>query len=234
VELSDRTRANWHLKFRDEFSGNALDRKKWSTTFPWGARTIASNDELEYYADDAFKVAHGILRIRADRRRVGKFTYTSGMITSYASFDSTYGYYEIRAKVPKGKGLWPAFWLVPQDQSSPPEIDVLEILGNKTKTIVMTNHYMDVSGVTQSSARSWTGPDFSQGFHTFGIEWRPGRIVWYVDGAARFQTTTGIPSKPMYVIADLAVGGVLPGTPDATTRFPSYLDIDYIRIYQRT
>lgn len=223
----------WHLKFHDEFVGKTLNGTKWSTTFPWGARTIASNNELEYYTDNALNMAKGVLRIRADRRRAGEFAYTSGMINSHKSFASTYGYYEIKAKIPKGKGLWTAFWLAPQDQTSPPEIDVLEILGDRTTTLSMTNHFMGPSGAAQTIGGSWNGPDFSKDFHTFGVMWNPDQITWYVDGVARFSTGNGIPSKPMYLIANLAVGGALPGSPDAMTRFPSYLDIDYIRVYQQ-
>jgi len=239
---------NWRLTFHDEFNGTALDRTKWSTTFPWGARTNGGNHELEYYSDNAFQVADGILRIQADKRPAQGFHYTSGIITSYASFALTYGYIEIRAKVPKGKGLWPSVWLAPTDQTWPPEIDILEIRGDKTDTNLMTNHYLRTPPPTPTKIMGdrfldvpkpaqinlhWTGPDFSQGFHTFGLEWSKGRLVWYIDGIERFQTSVGVPSQPMYLIANLAVGGDWSGSPDAVTPFPSYLDLAYIRVYQR-
>lgn len=224
---------SWRLVFDDEFNGARLDTAKWSTRFPWGARTIASNHELEWYVDDAFHVANGMLRIRANRHRAGRFGYTSGMITSYASFSATYGYVVIRAKLPKGRGLWPAFWLLPHDQGWPPEIDVFEATGNSPNTVQMTSHYRDAAGATQQIDQTFTGPDFSRGFHTFAVAWSRQRIIWYVDGVERFQTGTGVPSKPMYVLVNLAVGGDTPGAPDRSTAFPSYLDVDYIRIYQR-
>jgi beta-glucanase (GH16 family) len=161
-----------------------------------------------------------------------EFNFTSGIITSFASFNLTYGYVEVRAKVPKGRGLWPAVWLAPKDESWPPEIDILEIRGDRPNSNLMTNHYLQGKTPEQTD-HGWTGPDFSKGFHTFGLEWSPKRITWYIDGLERFHTTIGIPSKPMYVIANLAVGGDWPGSPDATTRFPSYLDLAYIRVYQR-
>ena len=76
-------------------------------------------------------------------------------------------------------------------------------------------------------------PDFSADFYTFAVDWEPGSIVWYVDGVERALTTKGVPDEPMYLIANLAVGGDWPGNPDATTVFPGYMDIDYIRVYQR-
>ncbi|MGH2390678.1 MAG: glycoside hydrolase family 16 protein [Chloroflexota bacterium] len=224
--------ANWRLEFHDEFNGTTLNMNKWSTTFPWGARTNASNHELEYYSDNALQVAHGILRIRADRHHTHGFNYRSGIITSYKSFNLKYGYVEVRAKVPQGQGFWPAVWLAPHDESWPPEIDILEIQGAKPHTNLMTNHFLKASAPAQTD-HSWTGPDFSKGFHTFGLEWSPKQITWYIDGVERFRTRVGIPSKPMYLIANLAVGGDWVRSPDAATRFPGYLEITYIRVYQR-
>ena len=223
---------NWVLKFHDEFNGTTLNRTKWSTTYPWGARTNAGNHELEYYTDNAFQVADGVLKIRADQHRTHGFNYTSGIITSYASFNLTYGYVEIRARVPAGQGLWPAVWLAPHDESWPPEIDILEVQGNRPTANEMSNHYKKASGPAQTD-HEWMGPDFSKGFHTFGMEWTPKQITWYIDGLERFRANVSIPSKPMYLIANLAVGGNWVGPPNAKTKFPSYLQIAYIRIYQR-
>jgi beta-glucanase (GH16 family) len=225
--------ASWHLRFHDEFNGATLDRTKWSTTYPWGARTNAGNHELEYYTDNAFQLAEGVLRIRAAPHRTQGFKYTSGIITSYSSFNLKYGYVEVRAKVPQGRGLWPAVWLAPHDESWPPEIDILEVQGNRTTANEMSNHYRKSSGPTQTD-HEWMGPDFSKGFHTFGLEWSPKQLTWYIDGLERFRTNVAIPSKPMYVIANLAVGGNWVGPPNAKTTFPSYLQIAYIRIYQRS
>jgi beta-glucanase (GH16 family) len=224
--------SGWVLKFHDEFNGSTLNRAKWSTTFPWGARTNASNHELEYYTDTAFHLADGVLRIQANRHTTHGFKYTSGLISSYASFNLTYGYLEVRAQVPKGVGMWPAVWLAAHDETWPPEIDLLEIQGNNTIMNHMTNHYEDASG-PQQKQYGWAGPDFSKGFHTFGLEWTPKQLTWYIDGLQRFRTTSDIPSKPMYVIADLAVGGDWVGPPTATTAFPNSLKIAYIRVYQR-
>ena len=141
----------------------------------------------------------------------------------------------MRAKVPKGKGLWPAFWTLPSDLSWPPEIDVFEILGDRTNTIYMTYHYPTATNGKVASGGKWNGPDFSADWHTYAVDWEPNVIIWYVDGIERlrYTDTTHIVKKPMYLIANLAVGGVSPGAPDASTSFPSYYEIDYIRVWKR-
>ncbi|HEX5504504.1 MAG TPA: family 16 glycosylhydrolase [Thermomicrobiales bacterium] len=220
----------WNLVFADEFGGAGLDRAKWQTAYPWGARNNAGNNELQYYADDALSAANGALSIRADRRALGGFNYTSGLISSYGSFAATYGYFEVRAKLPRGKGYWPAFWLSPADYRQwPPEIDVFEAAGDQPNTVTMTYHYKDGAGAAQQTNRDYTGPDFTAGFHTFAVGWSPGLLVWYVDGVERFRTTTAVAAQPMYVMANLALDGKNP--PDATTPFPATMDIDYIHVY---
>jgi beta-glucanase (GH16 family) len=220
----------WRMTFSDEFNGPALNTNQWMTTYFWGGRTNTANNELQYYADDAFEFQNGILAIRADNRAMNGFDYTSGLISSFGKFSQSYGYFEIRAKVPKGKGLWPAFWLMPDSKTWPPEVDILELLGQEPQKIYMTNHYSEY-GVTKSSQGIYTGSDFSNDFHIFGLEWKPSSLTWYIDGKACYQTTTGIPQKNMYILINLAVGGNWPGSPDATTPFPSYYNIDYVRVY---
>jgi beta-glucanase (GH16 family) len=224
--------ANWRLTFGEEFEASTLDLNRWMTTYSDGGRTLSGNQEAEYYADDAFEFQNGILRIRAEKRSMGGFNYTSGVITSYRSFRQQYGYFEIRAKMPKGKGFWPAFWLLPMDRW-PPEIDVLEVLGHQTDVVYLTNHWGADWQHHQSQGQWFQGPDFGSDFHLFGIDWEPDVIIWYVDGVERFRSYIGVPQEPMYLIANLAVGGSWPGYPDSTTPFPSYFEIDYIRGYER-
>jgi len=222
--------AAWNTLFDDHFEASSLDLNKWITSLPWG-RT--NGNELHYYAEDAFDLSifsHN--RIKAERRQMYGYSYTSGAITSHTLFSFQYGYVEIRAKVPRGKGLWPAFWLLAEGTDWPPEIDVFEILGDQPNKVYMTNHWKSPSGVHLSTQGTYTGPDFSQDFHTFAVDWRPTQIIWYVDGVERYRTTQGVPNEPMYMIANLAVGGDWPGAPDATTVFPAYLDIDYIAVWE--
>jgi beta-glucanase (GH16 family) len=224
--------ALWQLTFSDEFNNGPLDTTKWNTTYPYNRRTTPSNSEWQWYVDDAFDFQNGMIRLRADKKTVDTYNYTSGMIASWGKFSQRYGYFEARLRIPKGRGLWPAFWLLPASTGWPPELDIMENLGHRPDKIFMTNHYIGLNGAHLMAGSYYIGPDYSADFHTFAADWRPGLIVWYIDGIERFRSTSGVPTIPMYVLANLAVGGSWPGYPDATTPFPSWLDIDYIRIYQ--
>jgi beta-glucanase (GH16 family) len=211
------------LIFNDEFSGSQLDATYWETQYRWG-RT--NEPELQYYSADALKVSDGILRIVANRHQMDDMEYTSAMIASYDKFTFTYGYLEMRARIPSGQGLWPAFWLHLNNDDKSGEIDVFEFLGHEPNIIHMSYHYPKLS-------EYWfNGPDFSQDYHLYAIDWQPDGIVWYVDGIERARATVDIPGEPMYIIVNLAIGGPWPGNPDDSTNFPAYYDIDYIRVYQ--
>ena len=169
--------AYWHLVFHDEFNAASL-RSVWSTELPWGP---TDTDELEYYVPDALGFNDGFLRITAQKQPFQEKDYTSGIISTYPQFSFTYGYAEIRAKLPSGKGLWPAFWLLASDQKSSDEIDVFELLGGEPNTIYMTLHY-ETPPKHLSVQGTYNGPDFTQSFHTFAVDWEPTQVVWYVDG----------------------------------------------------
>jgi beta-glucanase (GH16 family) len=212
------------LIFNEEFSGDQLNPEYWSTEYRWG-RT--NEPELQYYSPDALQVSDGVLHIIADKDPMEGMNYTSGMIASYDRFTFTYGYLEMRAKIPSGRGLWPAFWMHLNDDDKSGEIDVFEFLGHEPNIIHMSYHFPELH-------EFWfNGPDYSQDYHTYAVDWQPDRIVWYVDGVERARATTDIPNEPMYIIANLAVGGDWPGSPDENTQFPAQYDIDYIRLYQR-
>ncbi len=237
------------LLFSDDFDGAALDATKWTTCYWWGQDgcTLASNGELEWYQPDDVLIGNGVASLRARKRTVKAadgqtYRYTSGLITTGRTgedksvpprFSFQYGYAEIRAKAPKGQGLWPAFWLAAADQNPLPEIDVVEIIGRKFPAMEMVLHYPAADGSWRSASRSWVGPDWSADWHTFGLDWRPDALTWYVDGVERFRykTTANIPTEPMVLIANLAVGGTWPGAPDATTPFPSFYHIDYVKVW---
>lgn len=230
--IKDMEKQGWTLTFHDEFDGAKLDTRKWIDSYPDGVRTH-SNNEQQYYATDGYEVGKGKLRLIGLKRAMGGMPYTSGMISSYGKFAQQYGWFEIRAKFPKGKGFWPAFWLLPPTKDWPPEIDVLEILGHETDRVYMTNHWRTADGKHEGKGDSYKGPDFAADYHTFAIDWEPDSITWYVDGKERYRTTEHIPAEPMYLLANLAVGGDWPGMPDATTVFPGVMEIDYIRVYKR-
>jgi beta-glucanase (GH16 family) len=97
----------------------------------------------------------------------------------------------------------------------------------------MTHHFRDAERQHKSHGGSWSGPDFSAGFHDFAAEWSPERIVWFVDGQERFRSEDSIPKGKMFLLLNLAVGGDWPGSPDDQTQFPAALEVKYVRVYQK-
>jgi beta-glucanase (GH16 family) len=146
----------------------------------------------------------------------------------------SYGYYEVRAKLPGGTGLWPAFWLLPVSDKWPPEIDIMEMLGNNPNKILLTYFWNNGVYPPPKSTSTYTGTNFSEGWHTFAINWEPNSITWYIDGIERKHVQSiHVPNTQMQIIANLAVGGTLPGSPTSETAFPATMKIDYIRVYNQ-
>lgn len=211
-----------------------------------GRRTLTGNREREIYVDpgygdelgrfglNPFSTRGGVLSINADRApsslvpRLHRYRYTSGVITTQPSFSQRYGYFEMRARVPGGKGVWPAFWLLPADLNWPPEIDVMESVGDPAAVYMTVHAPKEKKGAKSDVAKISPGV-----FHTFAVSWDPRELVWYIDGreAARKPTPPGV-DKPMFLIANLALGGYWPGDPDETTPLPVTFAIDYIRAYR--
>jgi beta-glucanase (GH16 family) len=158
------------------------------------------------------------------------------MISTEKSYNALYGYYEARVRLPKGKGLWPAIWMIPSHGNSHlPEIDVLEVLGHETNVLYQYAHPV---GGDKKVAYLGGGPvhskviDAADNFHIYGLEWSKDYIAWFIDGKET-QRVKNFAFEPHYYIINLAVGGHWPGNPDASTRFPSSVDIDYVRIYSK-
>jgi beta-glucanase (GH16 family) len=232
------------LLMRDDFNGTQLNGNLWNTCHWWEAVgcTIATNHELERYWPGQVVVGGGLLRLIAEyaasRHRDPAHPFASGMVASgppykarWAKFAFRYGTASIRARIPSGKGLWPAFWLLPANRKSEPEIDVMEILGDTPDTVRMHLHYRDRRGRERSRGRRWTGAGIASGWHTFSIKWGPRKLIWLVDGVPRFRVKgRHVPRKRMYLVANLAVGGDNPGPPTPETPFPSEFWIDFIEV----
>lgn len=229
----------------EEFTAPKLNANLWFTCYTWvnpGQRcTNGGNLELEWYEPRNVTIAGGIANLTADLHPQTKsHPYTSGMIqtggtlSTKATFAFRYGYAEIRAKLPRGGGMWPAFWLVQANRQWPPEIDIMEWQGVDPTTDVVTTHWEDANGNQQSSTGVNIGVNLWQGYHTYAADWEPNAITWYFDGKPikRFAEKRWIPDKPMIVIANLAIGGWEKGqlTPHASD-FPATFAIDYIRIW---
>lgn len=216
------------LVFSDEFNGPSLNLAKWETQYVWG-RTNGS--ELQYYSPSAFTFSNGVMHIKAEKKAMGGKPYTSGIITTFKSFKFTYGVVTARLRTPVGKGLWPALWLLDY-AGGVPEIDIMEALGHQPDVTYMTLHFPSATGKNLNVGTYYVGTKLSVGFHTLTLDWNAQRLIWYIDGIERYRVTQHIPNKPLYLLANLAVGGDWPGAPDATTQFPAYYNLDYIRIYK--
>jgi len=241
--------SEWKPTFSDEFEGAALS-KCWKTSYTNHVHTLEGNAEEEWYAEpgdgtgfNPFSLHGGILSISAIPTPIAAskpahgLPYLSGMIMSDGCFQQTYGYFEIKARVPQGSGLWPAFWLLPAAHHWPPEADVFEIFGaqnSRGEGGVGWVHTGTVGG-GRSDFNNWHQLTINQytAFHVYGLLWGPKTMTIYVDGRAiASQPTPEQFHEPMYVIANLAVGGKWPESPDSATRFPAVMQIDSIRAWQ--
>ncbi len=239
---------DYQLVWSDEFNGTQLDTSKWNYNIGNGVGGWGNN-EKEYYLPQNAVVNNGYLTITAKKENYNGFNYTSAKITTAFKGDWKYGKFEMRAKLPYGKGMWPAFWMMPTDNvyggwAASGEIDIMENLGNDTSTVYGTIHYGGAWPNDKSSGSSFSVKDsgFQSSFHTFSIIWQQGKIQWLVDGkvyetqTSWYTTGAAFPApfnQRFYIILNLAVGGNWPGDPDATTTFPQKYVIDYIRVYQQ-
>lgn len=222
----------------------------WRTRFEWwgdGAFTLPQNGEQQIYVDQDFKgltgaeedqplgynpfsVEDGKLVITAnainDESEATKdYDFTSGIITTHSSFWQTYGYFEMTAELPEGTGAWPAFWMLPVDNSWPPEIDILEAFGDQPNQV--HSAVINPAGTTDQ----WAQVDTSGGSHKFGAMWTPYEITFYVDGVEIMSTpTTSELHDPMYLIANMAIGGPWAGNADPS--LSAEFKIDEIVAYQ--
>ena len=226
------------LSYAEEFEGSALDRGRWGVCYHYRSQDCTNqwNNELQVYRPGNVTVSQGAAHLTARKETATgyladgtakQFGYTSGFISTQDKVAFRYGYVEFRAKVVKGRGLWPALWMMPQSRTWPPEIDVMEYIGSQPDRVYMTNHVAGGSPTTIA----YVGPDMSLDWHTYAVDWQPGSLTFYVDGVQRGRITSGVPDEPMYLIANLAVGGNWPGSPDSTTPFPATFSVDYVRVW---
>jgi beta-glucanase (GH16 family) len=246
----------WSLVWSDEFNGtdgSAVDSSKWVSETGgngWG------NDELEYYTtrpQNVFqKDGNLVITVLAE-----KYTGTDGVTRDYTSarlktlgkFSQSYGRFEARIKIPKGQGIWPAFWMLGNDIDKPGwpkcgEIDIMENIGKEPALVHGTIHGPGYSGA-QGIGSPFGLPDgapFANDFHLYAVEWSPKAIRFYVDDhlyATRTPAdlpkgTKWVYNHPFFMLLNVAVGGNWPGSPDATSVFPQTMLVDYVRVYQAT
>ncbi|MDG5786355.1 glycoside hydrolase family 16 protein [Evansella sp. AB-P1] len=219
----------WELIWQDEFEFKELNKDKWNVE-NWAAE---KNNELQFYTPNNVVVEDGILNLLSKRESYNGREYTSGAIHSKDKFSFRYGKVEMRAKLPSGQGIFPAFWMMPNvDETWLPEIDIMEMLGHKPDEIWMVLHWLNDQGELTTISKMHKGNDYSKDFHTYSVEWSPTKISWFIDDVEKFSTDAFIPHVDMYLYLNTAVGGNWPGSPDETTIFPQIYEVDYVRVYQ--
>ena len=236
------------VTWSDEFNGAAgssVDSGKWK--FDTGGSGWGNN-ELEYYTtstSNVYQDGQGHLAITARRENpanyqchYGTCQYTSGRILTADKFSQTYGRFEASIKIPKGQGIWPAFWMLGGNNwPTTGEIDIMENIGSTPNTVYGTVHGPGYSGSAGVGGNRTIGSALGDGFHTYAVDWSPNLIVWYLDGSEYFRVTpsningnTWVFDHPFFMILNVAVGGYWPGNPDGSTVFPQTMLVDYVRV----
>ena len=238
------------LVWSDEFNGTELDNSSWTAETGDGCPNLCGwgNNELQYYMPPPNNLffQDGKMIIEARAETYGGKNYTSTRIKTQGKRSFKFGRVDIRAILPKGKGIWPAFWMLPQDNvfggwPGSGEIDIMELIGSEPSKAHATVHFGPGPGsINISRSHTLSGATYNDAFHVFSMEWEEDQMKFYVDDIL-YSTVTkadlGSNNYPFnenfYFLINLAVGGNWPGAPDANTTFPQWLIVDYIRIYQK-
>ena len=242
------------LVWQDDFDGPTLDYSKWEcevNAFGGG------NNELQIYTDHPknVRIEKSLLILEARHEKTGisgtERNYSSGRVRTKHRGDWLHGRFEIRARLPKGKGLWPAIWMLPTDEVYGPwaasgEIDIMEALGHKPDRVHGTLHYggrWPQNTSDGSQVYKLGSGDFSEDFHVFRLDWDEQGMNWFVDGhlyretpASRWHSVEAPSPSPFdqrfHLILNVAIGGNWPGNPDSSTKFPCRMEVDWVRVYR--
>ncbi len=222
----------WQPTFVDNFNGNELKLQNWVP----GRETLSRR--ISYYDKDAIQVTNGQLNIKMLNKAESDRPYTTAAITTQGLFKQKYGYFEMRAKTPKGNGFWPAFWLLPESGVWQSEIDISEFIGNEPDTVHYAYHYGGRLR-NENTGQAHTGIDLSTAFNTFAVDWSPERIHYLFNGVV--MHTVDDPAvianadSAMFMILNLALASQHTGfiaNVDETTDLSGQYEIDYIRVYE--
>ncbi|TDT70460.1 glycosyl hydrolase family 16 [Hypnocyclicus thermotrophus] len=236
IDNSDKKEVVWE----ENFNGDKIDENIW--TFEVGNGNNGwGNAELEYYTKENSELRDGKLIITAKKENKNGYQYTSSRLKTQGKFSFTYGTVEVKAKLPKGKGIWPAIWMLGENISTKGwpdcgEIDIMELLGDNPSKIYGTIHGPGYSGANgKSSNYTLSSGDFSDDFHIFKVEWDITSIKWYVDNEMyheekRSNISNWVFDDDFFIILNVAVGGNWPESPDINTTFPQIMEIDYIKV----
>jgi len=232
----------WQLSWQDEFDGTSLNNELWEAI----DRQNSPNNEKQYYRPEQVQVAGGNLQITAANEPLENKKYRSGLIRSRAVYGP--GRFEARIRLPTTQGMWPAFWLNPNQVQWPTggEIDIMENKGHEPLLTSSAYHWQTKPGpccdqhqyvVHNYTANEDGNPvDFHAGFHTYAVEWEETQLRFYVDGNLHFtvqeKSDQPVFETPKNVILNLAVGGDFGGDPDESTRWPQVMLVDYVRVWR--
>lgn len=222
-ETKEAANSEWTLVWGDEFNQTAMDSDIWNAV----DSPPFKNNELQIYRPHNVVVKDGCLNIISSKENS---TYFSGAVTTNNNQLFQYGKIEIRAKLPKGKGIFPAIWMLPQSGAVLPEVDIIEFLGNTPNEIWHVMHY-EQNGTRKRYYKKIAEKDFTKEFHIFTLEWTKDRFSWLIDGKETYSIKKNIPSEKMYLYINTAIGGNWPGSPNSTTEFPQTMLIDYVKYY---
>ena len=231
------------LVWSDEFDGESIDLSHW--TYDLGASGWG-NQELQNYTSDSENsyVNDGNLFIVA---RENGIHFTSARMKSIGLQEFQYGRIDVRAILPKGQGIWPAIWMLGANYPTVGwpacgEIDIMELIGSSPNTVHGTIHYgtdwTQHNYTGSGTSIPWT-ETFSDEFHVFSIDWDENGITWLLDDQPFYTIDNAVTGSqpypfdnPFFFIMNIAVGGQWPGYPDATTEFPQFMAVDYVRVFQ--
>lgn len=241
----------YELVWNDEFDGDTIDPSNWNYDiggWGWG------NGEAQYYTDrpENARIQDGVLVIEARFEQFENSYYTSARLKTQGLREFQYGRFEARIKVPRGAGLWPAFWMLGADFGRDPddpiksnwpyvgEIDIMEHVGREPDLILGTIHGPGYSGATGFSRWNRQDYEIADDWHTYAVDWDESGIRWYYDGELYGEVERDIVGpnrdwvfdRPFFLILNLALGGTFGGPLALDLEFPVYMLVDYVRVYQ--
>jgi len=244
---------DWNLAWSDEFDSDTINPNNWNFQVEKAGRF---NKEWQRYTNSSENayIENGCLVLKAihEGKKHGLNQYTSARLNTAHKFNFTYGKLAARIKLPYGKGIWPAFWMLGSsiDENGGDtlwpfcgEIDILELYGTTDDAVIEANvHYADKSDkhamMGAVSYKLETGK-FADDFHVFELEWDAEKFVWYVDGvqfASMLISDKEFSAlhEDFFLLLNIAVGGTFAGRPDSSTPFPQFMYVDWIRHYKRS
>jgi beta-glucanase (GH16 family) len=234
--------STWSMNFDEEFTGPLSD-SVWTQTL-WGDNQAPG--DAETYDPSATSVDSGVLSITARQEELVGRDYVSGVVNTGGTpgetapgFSFKYGYIEARMKAAAGWGLWNAIWMLPTPDADGTfhdgggELDIAEIIGRSLGTVTMFTHKPTVSHGKDYDTKI----NLTQSFHTYGLDWEPDHLTWFIDNKAMFTVTdvASIPQVAEYLIMNLSVGTATswPQAPNSSTVFPASMQVDWIHVWQK-